>query len=1012
SKFSDIKAKIHLTKGHVRVSDIDTTADNLNFTGNLDINYIDEDNIGVTINTESISGKIPDLQTFLSHFTTSPLCKLPLKGSFSSGNTQGYFHFLIHPNDLDFSSYVQGKVSNGSYKFEAADVALSNLSIDFNYDHEKRALETHNLSGIWTAGNDLSSDVLNFSSKKTRIYDFENPNVDFDLHFNNEVGQVARLVGTAATEPDNPALVSFTFNNDLSHIGEILPNVSRFTLRNWEEVAVLHAEPLIRLNTLFDDAKHILSPGFLPFNMSHINDYRNFNLSGELKSKVEFDEIENAYEFSSLGEDIIFDKTPVENFYLSGTKKEKNWNISQLQVDKLSLTADIEQNPENSWDINFLSLRYGNSLVLGLKGQYFENEHRIKGDLKLFETFLDHLNELPSLEGIANLWKPQGSVRTTGTIDAAFHPEEKRWIVEANVDSSFENLELLGVQFQDTENIMCHYSTENGLTADGINLLFNSVEHGETRDILSLGRLHYSVNNGNWELNDMIFSLAPKSLKIIEEMGFKLLPKQAESHQQLIQIVQNAKDGRPFQGKLNAQATPLSTSMTLELNDGEYFFNNKKHFLKDFSLNKKSDEIFLRSRYQLGKHDLFIHCKAATTEMNSGELYISERPLKDFNLNPSPLKISWEKDQDFNIALTKAKGHLSGLSFDLKEQKTTLSKGKASLIGKVKIDWKKAGLLLPESFQNHVTKLGLGNGFEVEGEFIFPQSHFDAMSFNGNILARNFDLMNHKFQLLNAQLQYDPSAIHLSKGKIHDQALNVSCDDLTVIKHSDGEWHLNIPLIKADGLRPSLFRTSESQRVKPKTLIVKNAELRDINASLSDSESFTGKGSLYFHNPAKKNLFNILFAIPNDLIARIGLDLNLLTPTMGNISYELRGGKVYLTKFSDVYSDGRRSKFFLSKNGAESFVDLDGNLDVKINMKQFNIIFKIAELFTISIKGTLDKPLYTLHKQSSDEPFEHFAEEESSENDAEVGEAEDQNEAKEKTRLREKSENTPIPDAA
>lgn len=1006
SSFSDIKAKIHLTKGHVRVSDINTTADNLNFTGNVDINYSDEDNIGVTINTESISGKIPDLQTFLSHFATTPLCKLPLKGSFSSENTHGYFHFLIRPNDLDFRSYVQGKVTNGSYLFDAADVALNDLSIDFNYDHEEKALEIHNLNGTWIAGKGSSSEELNFSSKKTRIFDFENPNVEFDLHFGDEIKEVARLVGTAATEEEDPSLVSFSFDNDQSHVGDILPNISKFTLRNWEEVAALHAEPLIRLNKLFEDARLILSPGFLPFNMSHIDDYRNFKLFGELNSKIDYDEEKEAYEFSALGEDIIFDKDPVENFYLSGSKKEKNWNIRQLQIDKLSLTADVEQKPENSWDVNFLSLRYGKSLVLGLEGQFFENEHRIKGDLKLFETYLDHLDELPSLEGIANLWKPQGSVRTTGTLDAAFQPEEKRWVVEANVNSSFEKFELLGVQFQDTENITCHYSTKDGLTANGVDLSFNTTESIDTHDILSLGRLHYSVNNGSWELNDMVFSLAPKSLKIIEEMSFKLLPSQTKSHQQLIHLIQNAKDGRPFQGKLSAQASPLSTSLTLELDNGEYFINNKKHFLKDFTLSKKSDNILLRSRYRVGKNDLYIHCKTATTEMENGELYVSEHPLEDLTVIPPPLKISWEKDKDFNISISQAKGNLSGLSFDLNKQTKALPKNKIALIGKVKIDWKEANLLLPEDFKRHVQKLGLGSGFEITGEFTFPQSNFDALTFNGGIHARNFDLLNHKFQLLNAQLQYDPNAIHLTKGKIHDRALNVVCDDLTLIKHSDGEWQLSIPLIKAEGLRPSLFRSSEKQRVRPKPLVVKNAELKDINASLSDPETFTGKGSLYFHNPAKKNLFNILFAIPNDLIARIGLDLNLLTPTMGNISYELRGSKVYLTKFSDVYSDGRRSKFFLSKNGSESFVDLDGNLDVKINMKQFNIIFKIAELFTISIKGTLDKPLYTLHKQSADEPLEHFAEDNPEENKANsLGEAVE-------TSPEEEPESIPVPDAA
>jgi hypothetical protein len=73
--------------------------------------------------------------------------------------------------------------------------------------------------------------------------------------------------------------------------------------------------------------------------------------------------------------------------------------------------------------------------------------------------------------------------------------------------------------------------------------------------------------------------------------------------------------------------------------------------------------------------------------------------------------------------------------------------------------------------------------------------------------------------------------------------------------------------------------------------------------------------------------------------------------------------KIYLTKFKDVYSEGKLSRFYLPNAPYSSYVDFDGNLHMQIRIKQYNLFFKLAELFTISIQGTCQHPTYTLHTQ-------------------------------------------------
>jgi hypothetical protein len=91
-----------------------------------------------------------------------------------------------------------------------------------------------------------------------------------------------------------------------------------------------------------------------------------------------------------------------------------------------------------------------------------------------------------------------------------------------------------------------------------------------------------------------------------------------------------------------------------------------------------------------------------------------------------------------------------------------------------------------------------------------------------------------------------------------------------------------------------------------------------------------------------------------------------LIPVRGTIEYEIREGKVYFKEFKEMYSDGKRSRFYLAE-GSEAFVDFEGNLNMKVKMKQYNLLMKLAEFFTISVKGTLLHPSYTFSNHTDDE---------------------------------------------
>jgi hypothetical protein len=148
-----------------------------------------------------------------------------------------------------------------------------------------------------------------------------------------------------------------------------------------------------------------------------------------------------------------------------------------------------------------------------------------------------------------------------------------------------------------------------------------------------------------------------------------------------------------------------------------------------------------------------------------------------------------------------------------------------------------------------------------------------------------------------------------------------------------------------------------------KSLVIRSLNIKDVVGIVGYRNTFTGTGQLTFANPPKKNLQHTILAIPAELLTRIGLDLDVLTPVRGTILFQLGNGRANLKKFKDVYSKGKMSKFNLSNSGRNCFVDFDGNINLQVKMKQYNLIFKLAELFTVNVQGTLQKPSYTLNKQ-------------------------------------------------
>lgn len=239
-------------------------------------------------------------------------------------------------------------------------------------------------------------------------------------------------------------------------------------------------------------------------------------------------------------------------------------------------------------------------------------------------------------------------------------------------------------------------------------------------------------------------------------------------------------------------------------------------------------------------------------------------------------------------------------------------------------------------------------------------------SYQGGITGHHASLFGFEFEYLQANCAYSDDTLLFNTIAFQDPSGFAQIDQIKIARDNKGFWKLSAQDINVTDWRPSLLRSSEkTPLLNNNSLIVNRLKMWDLQGIIGNSESFYGKGELQFSNKRQqRDMSNPFLAIPVELINRIGLDPAILTPASGTISFNVKDGKFFLTKFKDVYSEGRLSQFHLTNSPLPSYMDFDGNLNLNVRINQNNLLFKLTELSTFTITGSLDHPNYSMNKKS------------------------------------------------
>ncbi|KAF3362511.1 hypothetical protein PHSC3_000746 [Chlamydiales bacterium STE3] len=964
--FTDVHASVLFEEKMIHLLDVETFSNGLYLGGtiNIDYNFPEWGYFSVELMVDTLHGKCSQVQHFFSHFDQPFFfVNLPLEGDVSLRNSGCRVGFHFKPQDLIITTQVDGNICDATLKDPSFDLSLQALSLNFSFDSLKGTAEVTDVQGALITGKVNAADEYSLYSHRIYFKNYENNEAEFDLWLKDQTRDLIRLTGTTASrfnENEEKEIV-FQFDPQLTHFGESHPEEIALSLVGWTKIVKAKIDFSFQLSSLLHDLQKMGKSELLLESSHFFKKLGNLeNAGGECAVSLNYDSSNAALNFQMHGSHVTLDKYHFNNVSLTGKKQSKTWLIDQLLIDQISIAAEFAKY-EDVWKANFLGLRYGESLLVGMEGEYRDGDEYLKAHLNLIEANLAKLSEWPGLDALLEEYAPQGHLKGTGDLFLEFAENEPiRFDIDLN--SSLQNFHIKDLHFKDLSPFLCHFSSDQGLSLSGISTGLIQEEEKEPID-LAVDNIQLNPNHGAYFFTGLHFNIPAMQLPSFVSNLTSNLPNLISA--ELEEAIKSIKKTSSLEGELNIQKYPTHTNLQLKLADGHYQFGQKEHFLRSFCLQLNPQMIEISTQYQFNQHLFSVLGKLEAPNFKKGEWILTDSMHQDPAI--PPLVVNWHSDPQKGFIIDHAQGFFGGLKIELADSIVNPSDQSAiHLEGEVVTLSNQFRSLLDNELSEQVLKWQIGQGYRLRGAFDFARETHEEirpLSFYGLLAGEDFYLKGYQFKNLTSQVVFTPQFIQLSDVTIMDPAVALYIDKIIVRKESL-KSQLHIPLFSIKDLRPSLLtEAGKPQPTQVKPLVITELVINEIRGILGEESSFLGRGHLQFSNPVKKHLQNTIFAFPAEILTRIGLDLSVLTPVVGTVNYEIRDGKVLLTKFKDIYSHSRLSRFYLPNSRNLSYMDFEGNLNIQVKMKQHTLLFKLAELFTVTVQGNLKKPTYTLLRQ-------------------------------------------------
>jgi hypothetical protein len=572
-----------------------------------------------------------------------------------------------------------------------------------------------------------------------------------------------------------------------------------------------------------------------------------------------------------------------------------------------SFQFSLEQ-VETGWQIDLESLLTLHALLKKdgcVKGSgRFQSDAFVEFDGKIDPSFRCEF-ALPKVEFDLKL---AGEDKIAGRVEGQGHLIYDHRI-EADFDLTAQSLKLHSYPLENEGIIHFSYSSLTGALFKGINL------HGEFDCMVDL--LEYDACRSHWVFHGAQVHMPALFLK--GEL-FEFLDKKRDLN---------------FKADLDFASDFSTFVCTME--EGFIPYKGSDLPIQKFHLVWENGEC----RAALNLWDHLHRIQFRRDEEISGRVFMGQEE--------TPLCIEWSYRN--GLGIHSIEGSFAGIEASFHEEMPN------QLIGSARINFIELSKIVPVAVAEGFAKIKLGKGYEVKGRLKIEEK---GPHFEGILCGKQIELFGFQFRTLLGQVDYSLDRVRIFDTHISDTAGIMKIDEILMQTIDKKPWTLTIPTITVKEFRPSLLLRPEGTVGPISPLVVREMTLTDFHGLLDEGKTYKAQGELHFINSYKRG--ETVFDLPANVLSRIvGLDLELLIPVCGDLTFHLADGHFTLDELKNAFSEGKRSEFFLEMN-PPPFMDLDGNLEIFIKMKQF-VLLKFTESFLISIEGQLQDPKYHLQKR-------------------------------------------------
>ncbi|MBS0603852.1 MAG: hypothetical protein JSS60_02310 [Verrucomicrobia bacterium] len=920
--FNNIEGSLKWEANRLKAPSFYAECEGLALRGNMELDLAAGEAGRLTLSTSQIAGDVHGLLAILGKLPSLPHFDIPATGNFSSGEKGFALSIPMGAAEGRAEWSFKGSFDGLSFPVNSA-TSITEGKCDVVFDSKSQRFTVEKGEGIWELmdGTPFTVQLKKFSTQLS-----EDSALDFALKVVDGKKEFAHFEGKANRKA---AEWEIAFESQATHFGGTRLNITRCKLSDRMRLCSFEMKPILKCQDLHAQASFLQNAGFLPPSFSPQN-LKEWQLEGTLQAQLFSDDMEKGFSFHAESRDLKVKGQPWSSFHLRAQRMGEKWLIERLEAGGLSLkgafVVDAEgltfPQVEGSWEGMTMK---GSGYVKTEKKRFACTLESVKGDLSALSLFPKTSAPLA----------PKGTFIAGIALAGDFSDPKAPLQLKGEANLFIDLQSPLPIVASSQRPVKFSYALSKGFVCEGIDFQLKHKFTGAYLAELSVGSLNL-LQGSDLSLKLMEFSLTPAMI------GYAIDAK----------IVPDSLKELEWEGSLEGggelQISKAGTAFQGTLKPGRYGFGGKSLQFEQFQLRYEKEIVLLRARTLVEEQPLWASLQVDLSKEPYGILKLFDNPKAE------GLKFL-VSSQAGKYVLESAQGSCYGLTCSLAKNTKRRIPLASVLTGEIKVDGNSFRALLPKEVREGLQNLKFGSGYQWQGDLVIFHEGKKGYLASGALLGREFEALGYQFRSLEGTLEASSEHIVLSNLKIDDPAGTITIRKVELNK-TDG-WDLHIPQVLVRQLQPSLLRKIGAEPTTVKPFTIKNFTLTDIRGRLGDKSTLEGSGHLMFVNQFKKE--SSILDVPLEMIKKIGLDIGLLTPVQGELQMELRGDKFYLVSLDNSFSEGDRAEFYLVPDKDLSYIDLDGKVHIDLKMRQ-DVVLKITEPFTLTIRGTLDKPRYGL----------------------------------------------------